>query len=376
MKNLIILISLIICNKSICQNHSITPKHATIKKELKNAIEILQNDFHDTLWQYSEKQTNPWKHKNIWNAYNTFEVLVDYSIATGDSTYLDVIKNFAKNKSAFDNAINAGYDDAQWTGIAFIKVYHLTKEITYLNKAIYIWNYLVKNSWDNSSCAGGFWWNIEKTYKNAITNELFITFSTMLYFETQENKYNQWAIKTWNWFKITEMLSKENGKTVIKDLVNDGVGTDCKSNKGAIWTYNQALLIGGLTNLWLINEDKQYLEIAKKITDASIDYFADDGILIEKPFPQKAYNSLNTDQQQFKGIFMRYLSYFINALKRNHINTVKYEDFILSNYKFLLGLYPNKKFGTRWHNNLLKNYNAISQTSGIDLILAQLRILK
>ena len=172
--------------------------------------------------------TNPWHHKNIWNAYNTLEALIEYSLESGDTSYINAIKIFADNKCAYDDSKYAGYDDAQWTGIALLKAYSLTNHKPYLSRSIEMWNYIIENSWDEKECGGGLWWDIEKTYKNAITNELFIVYSTMLYFRTNENKYKDWALTAWEWFEKTEMISLENNNRHIMHLVNDGVDRNCR----------------------------------------------------------------------------------------------------------------------------------------------------
>jgi len=79
----------------------------------KSAVQILQKYFYDASWESSLDKLHTWKHENIWNAYNTFEVLIEYSQITGDTSYLKAIKNFADNQYAYNDAKYAGYDDAQ-----------------------------------------------------------------------------------------------------------------------------------------------------------------------------------------------------------------------------------------------------------------------
>ena len=300
-------------------------------KNAKLIVANLQSNSYHTDWECSEKYTNPWHHKNIWNAYNTLEALIDYSVASGDTSYINVINNFADNKCAYDDAKYAGYDDAQWTGIALLKAYTLTGHKPYLSRSIEMWNYIIENSWDEKECGGGLWWNIEETYKNAITNELFIVYSTMLYLRTNENKYKDWALTAWEWFDQTEMISHENNRRQIMNLVNDGVDRNCKNNDGAIWTYNQGVIIGGLVNLWLIFENTEYLNIAINIANSTINNLTIDGILVEKPRSGNVSENINTDQQQFKGIFVRYLSKLIEVLPDTNPNKINYINFIKKN---------------------------------------------
>lgn len=368
---LTLLLAFIITINSYCQNGK---GNIHILKDVEMATSILQNKFYNNTWECSEKETNPWYHENIWNAYNTLEVLIDYSLQTKDTSYFSVIRNFADNECAFNDSKYAGYDDAQWTGIALIKAYQLLKNKIYLEKAIELWSYICKNSWDSNYCSGGLWWNIEKTYKNAITNELFIVFSTMLYFETNEQKYNNWAIKTWEWFKGTEMLSLETKNAKVKYLINDGTNSNCKNNNGPIWTYNQAVLIGGLVNLWKINKEDIYLETSVQIANSAMDYLTLSDILIERSADGSINNSLNSDQQQFKGIFCRYISNLEQALPPKNLIKRRIHKFLSKNYFNVLNNYPDYNFGSLWDKKRADGFNAISQTSGIDLLLSLLRI--
>lgn len=55
---------------------------------------------------------------------------------------------------------------------------------------------------DHCYAEGGdsVWWSKEKTYKNAIPNELFLVLAARLYQRTAKPEYLQWALKEWTWF--------------------------------------------------------------------------------------------------------------------------------------------------------------------------------
>ena len=50
----------------------------------------------------------------------------------------------------------------------------------YLNEAVTIANY-VNGLWDTGTCGGGVWWNRERTYKNAVTNGLYMRLTASLH---------------------------------------------------------------------------------------------------------------------------------------------------------------------------------------------------
>ena len=93
--------------------------------------------------------------------------------------------------------------------------------------------------WDDT-CGGGLWWTTAKTYKNAITNELFLTLAAQLHLRTPgDTGYLTWAQRTWEWFSASGLIGTTG-------LVNDGLSSACQNNGGPTWTYNQGVILGGL----------------------------------------------------------------------------------------------------------------------------------
>jgi hypothetical protein len=92
------------------------------------------------------------------------------------------------------------------------------------------------------------------------------------------------------------MLNSDN-------LVNDGLG-NCVNNGQTTWTYNQGVLIGGLTDLAEVTGDASLLGRASAIARASMTKLVDaHGVLHEPCEP-----SCGGDGPQFKGVLMRHLS--------------------------------------------------------------------
>jgi hypothetical protein len=54
------------------------------------------------------------------------------------------------------------YDDLLWWALAYIRLFEQTQDSKYLKQSIYIFEYVYKNSWDDSHCGGGFWWSDRK----------------------------------------------------------------------------------------------------------------------------------------------------------------------------------------------------------------------
>ena len=118
-----------------------------------------------------------------WNAANAVTALVNFEHVAHDATYISAIANtFAKaqtGSSGHPNFTNDFYDDTGWWGLAWIDAYDLTDNPAYLSMAETIFTYMT-TGWDTTTCGGGMWWSTSHTYKNAITNELFLTMAAKL----------------------------------------------------------------------------------------------------------------------------------------------------------------------------------------------------
>lgn len=81
-------------------------------------------------------------------------------------------------------------------------------------------------------------------YKNAITNELFLTVAVRLHQRTRGvNEYLSWARRSWDWLDRSGMVD-------ARGLINDGLDPSCKGVvPSTYWTYNQGVILGGLVDL-------------------------------------------------------------------------------------------------------------------------------
>ena len=148
-----------------------------------------------------------------------------------------------------------------------------------------------------ASKCGGIYWSKVGTYTNAIANELYLKVAASLANRVPDKKnyYLDIAKKEWNWFKNSGMINQDN-------LINDGLGDDCKNNGGNTWTYNQGVILGALVELSKASGDKSYLTEASSIATAAIVHLTQNGILYEGCEPD-----CGADGAQFKGVFMRNL---------------------------------------------------------------------
>jgi predicted alpha-1,6-mannanase (GH76 family) len=218
----------------------------------------------------------------------------------------------------------------------------MTRDRRYLDAARVIFT---RNAagWDDTF-GGGLWWNEAKTYKNAITSELFLTLAALLHQRTPDRSasYLTWAVRTWEWFSSSGLIG-------VDGLVNDGLTRVGENNGGTTWTYNQGVILGGLAALFEITGDHAYLDQGESIADATLSKLisppsaAIPGILAEPC--EAATGGCDGDQVQFKGIFVRYLYRFWL-----HSRRPAYRAFILSNARSLWENDRNAsdEFGLSW----------------------------
>jgi predicted alpha-1,6-mannanase (GH76 family) len=300
-----------------------------------------------------------------WHTANAITTLADFEQVAHDSTYLPVIANtFVRaqtGSSGHAGFTNMFYDDSGWWALAWIEAYDLTGNSNYLTMAESIFTYMT-TGWDTATCSGGMWWNTRRTYKNAITNELFLTVAAKLANRTTgaaSTSYFTWAQKEWSWFVASGMI---NPSGLVNDGLNSSKPNACVNNNGTVWSYNQGVVLGGLVELSRAASDPTLLERAQSIAAAAIaptsPLINPDGILID-------HGVSGGDAPQFKGIFLRNLmSLYIAA------PTAQFKSFADTNADSIW-THDNSanRFGALWQGPV-DSTDATRQTSALDALIA------
>lgn len=243
-----------------------------------------------------------------WNSANSLELLCNYAEYARADAYFSQIVNNTFARTSLNETLTGRYDDEGWWSLAWIRAYEVFGDERYLDRAAAIFADLAVNAWDGS-CGGGVWWSYAKAYKNAITNELYLAVAAKLAplrptSVVAGRTYGAWAAATWTWFEHSGLINAAR-------LVNDGLVDDatCANNGQTEWTYNQGVVLGGLAWLYQLDRNTTLLDVGvdiAKATIASMVWNSSVPVLKESCDAIDA-NGCDLDQEQFKGIFVRYL---------------------------------------------------------------------
>ncbi|CAA7263178.1 unnamed protein product [Cyclocybe aegerita] len=308
--------------------------------------------------------TNPWQ--------NTLEDLHNLMLATGADEFSTVADTSFIGRAALDantnwqNILAGSNDDAGWIVLTLWKIANYKgsrglSTMAYLasqarlhqttidlrcqfqNSAKKIYD-IIAGQWD-STCGGGVWWSTAHTYKNAVTNELFLLLSASGFLRFGDQAYLDNAQKTWNWLLNSGMRNAQG-------LWNDGLDSaTCRNNGQTTWTYNQGVIASGLAALAVANKDPSLLNQAEITLDATIARITTNNILRESCDNAASGGPVcNQDQQIFKGIWTKHLQYYLDTAS-DPACTAKCSPFLGSQTSavFHYGTNANNDIGSVWY---------------------------
>ena len=328
------------------------------------------SELQDEFW---DSKVGLWRSSMWWQSANTVEAISNLAmlqqstgpvvakvlervfLATSNDTVARCDKGVALTFSGY-------FDDELWWGLAWLRAHHLTKDARYLNRSRAIFDDIATRSWSEASCGGGTCWQASRDpadmrgcYKNAITNELFLSHAAQLaslyhsrcsaaaashrrIIDRSEPTYDcenaewavEWAERALSWFRGSGMINASS-------LINDGLDTfpnheaHCLNNRQPAFTYNQGVLLSALGHLWHLRgsgskERSELLVLAASVVRAvwnsTLVYAGSGGVLrdeneatlVNGTLPNLYSGSPGTDGLQFKSVLLRHLRYLIDQV--------------------------------------------------------------
>jgi predicted alpha-1,6-mannanase (GH76 family) len=240
--------------------------------------------------------------------------------------------------------------------MGWIASFDLTGDAKYLNTAKDIFEDMT-GGW-NTPCNGGIWWNKKKESIAAISNELFLAVGASLANRVsgQEKEYYvNWAQMEWDWFYHSGVINGQG-------LINDGIDkTSCKNDGKTTYTYNQGVVLTGLSELARARSDGGYIGHAYNIANSAISRLSENGILTEP-----VSGPLDEQGAQFKGAFVRGLS----SLNSNEPQQ-NFADFLRRNAEsaWSRAKVDGNVISDRWQGGSTHS-NTASHAAGIDVLVA------
>lgn len=232
----------------ICKSHAERADDGALNytETSKSAIDAL-----NTLYNSSEGRWAPevaW-----WISGVALQGILDYSLKTGSYEYIDQANDIIeKQKEPLawwpegEGLFRAdSTDDTAWWALALVRMFDISGDSWCLDTAKTDEEYMYQY-WTDGNCGGGLVQSIRtKTYKNAISNQLYALLTASLHNRIPDDtEYLDKAKAAWEWLFSSGMLNEDH-------LFNDGLTKDdddvCVNNNGTVWTYNQGVILGAAT---------------------------------------------------------------------------------------------------------------------------------
>ena len=152
-----------------------------------------------------------------------------------------------------------------WYGLAYSRIYEVTKLRKFLDISTKIFDWVWSNGWDSKVCGGGLWFDQSQASKDTIENVQMFQLGNRLARLTKKSEFKEKARELWRWMNKVGMISETTSQ------VYDGISlTSCRRNTNTTFTYTAGTAIGGLVELYLLEQNKTHLQTAHNITMAVI----------------------------------------------------------------------------------------------------------
>jgi hypothetical protein len=405
---------------------------------LLDALDVLQSDYFTTwqgIWPKSIDWTSAVIGTYLASALTTLST--SFSLASSDKANENLINKYFSQLTASYFGQDAfalrqeAYDDMLWVVLGWLESIKFTNTHSsvhytssssksknepwygcqwnpaFAHRARIFWE-LASQGWDTSLCNGGMIWSPYLVpYKNAITNELYITASVSmyLYFPGDDNsspfsfstpslqtemeqdapphdpKYLAAAIEAYKWLTNSNMTDAKglyvdgyhvSGWSRERNRTNNN--TRCDARNEMVYTYNQGVLLSGQRGLYEATGAKSYLEDGHKLVSDVIaatgwDLKHNQAIhdnegsksmqlgkwhglgrsgILEEACDAQGYCS--QDSQTFKGIFFHHLTVFCGHLP-SHL-------FLPGEVYGVTGTPGNIKEVRKWHDERCSLYGS------------------
>jgi hypothetical protein len=336
-----------------------------------------------------------------WWSANELTAVIDYSRKVRSPGAVDdIATTFAKARflgpqtDTIGPFLDTWNDDDGWWGLAWVDAYDYARTYDparareYLSLAENIFGYIA-GQWDTASCGGGLWQNQKPTHtKDAIANELFLSLGAALYRHTGNPDYRSWAVREWTWFESTGLLNSDH---LVDDHLAPPASTNpppCTPQGNQFWSYNQGVILGGLSDLYEITRHTDPTLAASALSSATgvancvTDRHCGGNTSVANPPLLDARGILAEacgtspctygPSYQFKGIFVRNLA-------RLNVLTGRYTGFLAANADSVWTRDRNgdNLFGFYWDSPppfyLPAGGEPAVQGSALDLLNSQLR---
>ncbi|MCL2509295.1 MAG: glycoside hydrolase family 76 protein [Oscillospiraceae bacterium] len=193
----------------------------------------------------------------------------------------------------FQNASNGDvyYDDNMWVGRDLVKLYRITGDKKYLDRAIVIADMIIAEGWTGldedmftqkfgrapGGPLGGFYWRSDHVSLHVCSNGPAIQFLTMLSSDADNGKGDTYLEYAKKCYRFLTYLERDNG--VFWDLMSfhkdaDNNITGINRCDGASFSYNSGTPISSAAELYKLTGDAAYLADAIRWARSADAFFA------------------------------------------------------------------------------------------------------